>query len=819
MAQVKPVNKKKMSKTSLIAVIVAAVILLGFLLSLVAGTGIFFRVKKGASSDNFKVNASMMEYFANSYYQNWYSQNYYYIMLGYLKFDNSVPLNEQYTDAAKTQTYYDYFVAGTKTTVETYLKYCEAAKKDSTVDFAKLEKDAKQYAKDSIKSLKEAAKTYSQSYYEQYGQTVTFEEYLRSNFGQHVNQSDLKKALIIENIASSYYQIVYDRIKGTVDDAREDKYFEDNLSSFVEAEYLVYSLTSQYTITWPKAEDYVGGAESAAYKAAIEGKKAEEAAKIKPEDYEGGEESAAYKEAYKTAETNKMKNEESLAKDKSVIERLAAATTPEEFKRIVLDEKYDSSFDSAYNTATKDYKSDEKPSEAALNAYKTEELKKAIIEAVLAGEDDIVKAIIKVDELKKLLLTEKYQSKFDEAYKNATKNFADDKKPSEDALKAYNSDELKNAIIEAALKGESNVDETLIKVAEGSSTEWTAAAKELPKAIVEALKTLASNDKWLKATTTLPKSIITNLNTVITNATKTGTHSLTSELGKKLFGGVKAEYGIEYEENETQGTSAAVNTAWEWDMLVINVENAKTSVKVAEDAIAELEKEIAAETDADAKAALEASKKTLETSLESAKKTLEAAEEKLANVEKTSEYSLSAYFVTEAAHREDYKLRDVGHILFKVDATKDTDPAVSFKTKEEAKAAAEALLAQIKAACGEDGTISKEKFEEFAAKTHDSNVFYDGVNKGDMVEEFEDWLFAATKEGEIGLVETTYGWHIMYFGGEGEEAAWRISANEGATNEDVGTWYDELPSYGIEFNEDIFATIFGIEESHEGHNH
>ncbi len=819
MAQVKPVNKKKMSKNSLIALIVAAVILLSFLLSLLVGTGIFFRAKKGAASDNFEVNASMMEYFANSYYQNWYSQNYYYIMLGYLSFDSSVPLNEQYTDSTKTQTYYDYFVAGTKTTVETYLKYCEAAKADKTVDFVQLEKDAKQYAKDSIKSLKEAAKTYSQSYYEQYGQTVNFSEYLRQNFGEHVNQSDLKKALIIEHIASSYYEIIYERVHDTVDDAREDKYFEDNLSAFVSAEYLVYSLTSQKTVTWPKAEDYVGGAESAAYKAATEGKKAEEIVKIKPEDYEGGEESAAYKEAYKTAESNRMANEESLAKDKSVIERLAAAATYEEFKRIIVEEKYDSSFDSAYNTATNKYTSTEKPSEAALNAYKTEALKKAIIDAVMNEDDDIDTSIINADELKKLLLTEKYQSNFETAYKNATKDWADDKKPTEDELKAFNSDELKNAIIEAAMKGESNVDEALIKVAEGSSEEWTTAAKQLPKTIVDALKTLASTDKWLKATTTLPASVITNLNTTITNATKTGTYTLTSELGKKLFGGVKAEFDIEYEENETEGTSAAANTAWMWDMLVINVENAKTSVKLAEEAIAELEEEIAAETDAEAKAALEESKKTLETSLESAKKTLETAEEKLANVEKTSEYSLSAYFVTEAAHREDYKLRNVGHILFKVDTTKDTDPAVSYKTKDEAKAAAEALLEQIKAACGEDGTISKEKFEEFGAKTHDSNVFYDDVNKGDMVEAFEEWLFAATTVGEIGLVETSYGWHIMYYGGESEEVAWRIDANEGATNEDIGTWFDGLPSYGIEFNEDIFADIFGIEDSHEGHNH
>ena len=819
MAQVKPVNKKKMSRNALIATVIALVIVLAFALSLIAGTGIFFRAKKGATSDNFKVNASMMEYYANSYFQNWYSENYYYILLGYLSFDQSIPLNEQYTDSAKTQTYYDYFVAGTKSMVQTYLKYYESAKADSSVDFEQLENDAKQYAKDSIKSLKEAAKTYSQSYYEQYGQTVSFAEYIRQNFGSNVNQNDLKKALILEHIASSYYEIVYDRINGEVDDAREDKFFEDNLSSFVSAEYLVYSLTSANTVEFPKAEDYVGGAESAAYKAAIEGKTADEAAKIDPANYEGGEESQAYKDALLKAQDGKRLNEESLAKDKSVIERLAAATTPEEFKRIILEEKYDTSFDSAYETATKEYTDAEKPSENALNVYKTEELKKAIVDAVLAEEDDIDTSIINQDDLKKALVTDKYQSNFEAAYEEATKDLADDKKPSEDDLKAYNSEELKQAIIEAALKGESNIDETLIKVAEGSSEEWTAAAKELPAAVIEALKKAVESDKWLEAALTLPASVITNLETVLTNATKTGTYSLSTELGKKLFGGVKAEYGIEYEENETEGTNAPVNTAWSWDMLAINVENAKTTVKLAEEAIAELDEEIAAETDAEAKKALEESKKTLETSLETAKENLETAEEKLANVETTFEYSLSAYFVTEAAHRDDHTLRNVGHILFKVDSSAETDAGVSYKTSEEAKAAAEALLEQIKAACAEDGTISKEKFEEFASNTHDSSVFYDDVNKGDMVEEFEDWLFNATVEGEIGLVETSYGWHIMYFGGEGDEAAWRITANSGATDEDVNTWFEALPDYGIEFNDDIFATIFGVEESHEGHDH
>jgi hypothetical protein len=59
-----------MSKPALAAAIIAIVLLLALAVSLIVGTGVFFRIKKGATSDNFEVNASMMEYFANSYLQN-----------------------------------------------------------------------------------------------------------------------------------------------------------------------------------------------------------------------------------------------------------------------------------------------------------------------------------------------------------------------------------------------------------------------------------------------------------------------------------------------------------------------------------------------------------------------------------------------------------------------------------------------------------------------------------------------------------------------------------------------------------------------------
>lgn len=820
MAQAKPTKKNKMSKNGLIAVIVAVLILLAFAVSLLAGSGFFFRMKKGASSDNFKVNASMMEYYANSYYQNWYQQNYYYILLGYISFDANKPLNDQYIDSEKTQTYYDYFVQGTKTTVETYLKYCEAAKADSKVDYVQLEKDAEEYAKTSIAQLKEAAKQYSDSYYEQYGSTVSFTDYIHQNFGQHVSKNDLKKALIIEHIASSYYEIVKTRINETVDGAREDKYFEENLGTFIKAEYLVYTLSSLKTVKFPNAEDYVGGKTSKAYLAAIEGKSAEAAAKIDATKYDGGEESEAYKEDLKTAEENKKANEESLAKDLETMEALKNAETVEDFKRILLEKNFDSNFTTAYNSAVSKFSANDKLSTSALDAFK-ETFKEELIKATLAGEDDIDESLIKADEIKLNFYNDRYNAYFEVAKTAAIKDFADADKPTEEILNAFKTEELKTAIIDAVVNGKETLDdETLLVFPEGASDAWKAAAKELPKTIIKSLKTGA--DQWAEAAKALPASVITNLEKVITNATKTASYTLTSKLGQALFGGVKAEYDIEYEDNETEGTSAVANDHWYWNILEVNIENIELSIKITEDAIAELDEEIAAETDADAKKTLEDSKKTLEDSLAKYKENLETAKEKLENVETTSYYSYSAYFVTEAAHRDETKPRDVGHILFKVDSSKDTDPAVSYKTSAEAKAAAEALLAQLKDACGEDGTISKEKFEELAKDTHDSSVFFDAVVTGKMVEEFEDWLFyEATTVGQLGLVKTTYGWHIMYYGGEIEDGdiAWRTTANKGATEEDVSTWYDELPDYGIEFNDNIFSSIFGVSESHEGHNH
>lgn len=68
---------------------------------------------------------------------------------------------------------------------------------------------------------------------------------------------------------------------------------------------------------------------------------------------------------------------------------------------------------------------------------------------------------------------------------------------------------------------------------------------------------------------------------------------------------------------------------------------------------------------------------------------------------------------------------------------------------------------------------------------------YEGVYKGQMVAAFEDWCFdEARVVGDTGLVKTTYGYHLMYFSGNGGEY-WKTLADTNLRSEDYSNWYTE----------------------------
>ena len=620
MAHVKPVNKKKMGRPALIATIISVVIVLALVVSLVASTGIFVRVQAGASTENFNVNGSMLSYYTYSYYSNWMNQSYiYYVYLyGYNQIDTSKPLTEQYTTSSKTETYYDFFSKAVKSQVETYLKYCEAALANLSADeYAKVEADAEKYADDYITAMKADAKK----------NQMDLTTYIRQTCGEHANKDDVRKAIVLEYIASEYYQTMYKKLYDEMTDDRKVDYFKANLGEFVKAEYLTFSLSHQYSAETVKPENFVGGKDSQEYKNAVA--KAEQEAKAK--------------------------NEAQKKEDEKLIQLLADAKDAETFKRIILDYKYESAFTTAYDAAVK--------------------------------------------------------------------NFADSDKPTEEQLKAFR-DALKEAAIDAVIDGRDTIEK------EGDDETSTAASKT----------------KWETLQETLPKSVITELKKVITNATKTQSYTLESDLGKWLFPGVKAQFGVDYAEGEQKGENAPVGDSF------VDRKTFSESEKAAAEAL--------------------------------------------------GKYTITVNYVTKSAYRDETPTRNVGHILFQVDK----DNSECFATSAEAKAEAQKILAEIKATADANGLVTKEVFESFAKEHNmDSNNFYDDVCKGEMVEAYEKWLFDAKTVGEIGIVETTYGWHIMYYGGE-SEVTWMEKAQEAAREADMKDWFDKLP-YKVTINESIIKDV------------
>ena len=179
----------------------------------------------------------------------------------------------------------------------------------------------------------------------------------------------------------------------------------------------------------------------------------------------------------------------------------------------------------------------------------------------------------------------------------------------------------------------------------------------------------------------------------------------------------------------------------------------------------------------------------------------------------------TAIFVINPVHRDDSFMQNVGHILFKTNTYKDLKDTstLSGKPKELAQRlldkgitiSAENMAKELIAVMVEDGAIEvkiaddgkstyqvidKEKFEAYGKDyTEDGNVFYENVGRGDMVAEFEDWLYNPNRqENEISSagIKTTYGYHVMFYDGATDKVNWIEDAREELATDDYEAWYE-----------------------------
>lgn len=138
---------------------------------------------------------------------------------------------------------------------------------------------------------------------------------------------------------------------------------------------------------------------------------------------------------------------------------------------------------------------------------------------------------------------------------------------------------------------------------------------------------------------------------------------------------------------------------------------------------------------------------------------------------------------------------DVRHILIKADGTENDDGAITFED-EDAAATAYAEAQRILELWLENGTeeyfaeLAEEYSEDTGSNTNGGE--YASLATGKMVTQFNDWCFDEDRQvGDHAIVETVYGYHIMYFSARNEEC-WVTDTREACLEARMEAYVDEL---------------------------
>lgn len=162
------------------------------------------------------------------------------------------------------------------------------------------------------------------------------------------------------------------------------------------------------------------------------------------------------------------------------------------------------------------------------------------------------------------------------------------------------------------------------------------------------------------------------------------------------------------------------------------------------------------------------------------------------------------YFV-ERDDNTDY-MNDVRHLLVAFEGgTKDSNGNTTYSDAEKAaaKAKAEELLNQWNAGAATEDSFAalvKEKTDDEGSA--ETGGLYENINpESDYVENFLNWAIdPARTKGETGIVETEYGYHIMYYVGD-SEMTYRDSMIEAELREADYTKYVESLTAAVKFTE------------------
>lgn len=161
-------------------------------------------------------------------------------------------------------------------------------------------------------------------------------------------------------------------------------------------------------------------------------------------------------------------------------------------------------------------------------------------------------------------------------------------------------------------------------------------------------------------------------------------------------------------------------------------------------------------------------------------------------VESSKGYSV--LYMSVLPHKNTVKPVDVRHILVQFPTSSSGQATtISDEAKAEYREKAQSLYDQYLANPTEDNFAALATANSADGGSKDNGGLYENVKVGDMVQQFNDWCFdPARKPGDTGIIETTYGYHVMYYVGNEHEETWKTTIKTALANESLTAFNEDI---------------------------
>ena len=150
--------------------------------------------------------------------------------------------------------------------------------------------------------------------------------------------------------------------------------------------------------------------------------------------------------------------------------------------------------------------------------------------------------------------------------------------------------------------------------------------------------------------------------------------------------------------------------------------------------------------------------------------------------------------MTQIPQKNTVKPVDVRHILVQFPTSSSGQATtISDEAKAEYREKAQSLYDQYLANPTEDNFAALATANSADGGSKDNGGLYENVKVGDMVQQFNDWCFdPARKPGDTGIIETTYGYHVMYYVGNEHEETWKTTIKTALANESLTAFNEDI---------------------------